>query len=106
VPPREFCKLETSRASARRRPTQKDRATPRHPQGTVVGDTHVAHAVVSWFGRVNGSDEADVFGRYEAPGLPAGDYLFTASFPGCEPGSASVSVVAGDTVVQDLHLQC
>ena len=79
---------------------------PSKTQGTVVGDTDISYAVVSWFGRVNGSTETDPLGRYDAPGLPAGTYQFVASYGGCQPDTAQVEVVAGTTVVQDLHPKC
>jgi hypothetical protein len=79
---------------------------PSKTQGTVTGQTGVAGSVVAWFGPVDGATEADVFGHYSAPGLPAGTYLFVASAGGCTPDSAQVTVVAGVTTVQDLQLTC
>lgn len=81
---------------------------PSTTQGQVVGDTNFSDAIVSWFGPVTGSTEADVFGNYDIPGLPAGDYLLTATSPfgGCDPDSAQVSVIAGQTVTQNFRIDC
>jgi hypothetical protein len=79
---------------------------PSASQGAVVGGTNVSFATVSWFGQVNGSAQTDVFGAYEAPGLPAGTYTFTATEPGCEPDSRSVTVQAGNTLTEDFHINC
>ena len=79
---------------------------PSRFEGTVVGDTDVAGATVSWFGPENGSTETDVGGEYAIAGLTAGSYQLIATYPGCEPASAQVEVIAGETVVQDLHLTC
>lgn len=75
-------------------------------QGAVVGGTNVSFATVSWFGEVNGSAQTDMFGAYEAPGLPAGTYTFTATEPGCVPDSRSVTVQAGWTLTEDFHINC
>jgi hypothetical protein len=79
---------------------------PSATQGTVMGDTGVAGAVVSWFGPVSGSATTNVFGDYEAAGLPAGDYFFVASAGGCTPATANVTVIAGTTTIQDLPIAC
>jgi hypothetical protein len=79
---------------------------PSTTQGTVIGDTNVSGAVVSWFGPVNGSTETNVFGEYVAAGLPAGEYLFIASFGGCTPATANVTVVAGMTIERNLFISC
>jgi len=79
---------------------------PSTTQGSVRGETGVSNAVVSWFGRVDGSTVTDLYGRYQVAGLPAGTYLFTAAYGGCNPASARVTVVAGATVVQDIRPQC
>jgi hypothetical protein len=79
---------------------------PSDTQGTVVGDTNVSGAIVSWFGPVTGSTETDPFGGYSVAGLPAGEYTFIATAAGCDPDSASVTVIAGATVTQDFQLRC
>jgi hypothetical protein len=79
---------------------------PSATEGTVVGDTNVGFAVVSWFGPETGSTEANAGGEYAAPGLRAGDYFFTVSNPGCTPASANVTAVAGVTVKRDFTLSC
>jgi hypothetical protein len=66
----------------------------------------VSGATISWFGRENGSVEADSFGDYQVGGLTAGSYRFTATFAGCQPDIAQVQVVAGTTILQDFHLTC
>ena len=70
---------------------------PSATQGTVVGDTQVSGAIVSWFGPVTGSATADAFGNYAAAGLPAGSYTFVASADSCDPAIATVEVIAGTT---------
>ena len=92
-------------------PNQPGEATlveqaPSTTQGTVVGATHVSGATVSWFGPVTGSTTTDISGNYAAAGLPAGSYTLTATYGGCTPGSAPVTIVAGTTLTQDLHLGC
>jgi hypothetical protein len=79
---------------------------PSRFEGTVVGDTNVAYATVSWFGPESGSTETDPFGEYSAPGLTAGTYQLIATNPGCSPGSAEVVVTAGETVEQNLFIDC
>jgi len=79
---------------------------PSRFEGTVVGDTNVAFATVSWFGPESGSTETDVGGGFSVAGLTAGSYQLIATFPGCSPASADVEVTAGLTVEQDLHLGC
>jgi len=79
---------------------------PSSTQGAVIGDTNVSGAVVSWFGPVNGSTQTNVFGDYVAAGLPAGDYFFVASFGGCTPATANVTVVAGMTIERNLFISC
>jgi hypothetical protein len=73
----------------------------------VVGHTNVSGAVVSWFGPETGSVGTDQFGNYVAGGLTAGAYTFVASDAGgCQPATAQVTVPAGETIRQDLHLTC
>jgi hypothetical protein len=79
---------------------------PSRSEGTVVGDTNVAGAVVSWFGSETGSTETDVGGEFAIAGLTAGSYQLIATYVGCSPGVAQVQVVAGQTVDQDIHLSC
>lgn len=79
---------------------------PSDTQGAVVGDTNVSGAIISWFGPASGSTTTNSFGEYEAAGLPAGSYTFIASASGCDPDVATVTVIAGTTVVQDFQLGC
>jgi hypothetical protein len=79
---------------------------PSRTQGTVMGHTNVSGALITWFGPVSGSTETNDLGDYAVAGLPAGTYDFIASENGCQPDSAQVTVVAGQTTVQDFHLQC
>lgn len=79
---------------------------PSRFEGTVVGDTNVAFATVSWFGPESGSTETNAFGEYSAPGLTAGTYQLIATNPGCSPGVAEVVVTAGETVTQNLMIDC
>lgn len=82
---------------------------PSTTQGQIVGQSSSAFSIVSWFGPVSGSTEASFNGgHFEIPGLPAGKYLLTVSdtFGECEPDSAVVTVVAGQTTTQDLRLNC
>jgi hypothetical protein len=79
---------------------------PSRFEGTVTGETGVASATVSWFGPEAGSTETDVGGRYAIAGLKAGAYQLVGTFPGCSPATASVRVIAGQTVNQDLLLSC
>ena len=80
--------------------------SPSRFEGTVVGDTDVAGAVVSWFGPETGSTETDSSGAFAIPGLRAGTYQLIATYPGCSPGTGQVRVTAGQTVSHDLHLGC
>jgi hypothetical protein len=79
---------------------------PSPTQGAVVGGSNVAQATISWFGPENGSTETDSYGNYEVGGLLAGTYTFIATNPGCVPDSASVTVIAGQTLRQDFHIGC
>ena len=79
---------------------------PSRFEGTVVGDTDVSGATVSWFGPETGSTETDPGGEYAIAGLTAGSYLLTATYPGCAPASAQVEVIAGQTLDQNLHPNC
>lgn len=79
---------------------------PSRTQGAVIGSTNVSDATVSWFGPETGSVETDVFGDYEVGGLTAGTYTFTATYPTCGPDSATVTVVAGQTLDRDFHINC
>ena len=79
---------------------------PSRFEGTVTGQTGVAYATVSWFGPESGSVQTDPGGAFAAPGLAAGKYLFIATNPGCSPAQAQVTVVAGNTVLQNLPIQC
>jgi hypothetical protein len=79
---------------------------PSATQGAVVGATNVSFSTVSWFGPVNGSTQADAFGAYEAGGLPAGTYTFTATEPGCSPDARGVTVQAGATLTENFHISC
>jgi hypothetical protein len=79
---------------------------PSRSEGTVVGHTNVSFMDVSWFGAESGSTETDDLGNYAAAGLTAGTYQFIATEPGCTPDIAEVVVVAGETVTQDLMVDC
>ncbi len=79
---------------------------PSRFEGTVTGNTGVAGATVSWFGPESGSVETDPGGAFAAPGLRAGAYTFIATNPGCSPSDAQVTVVAGQTIQQDLPIHC
>jgi hypothetical protein len=79
---------------------------PSATQGAVVGATNVSFSTVSWFGPVNGSTQTDDLGEYEAGGLPAGTYTFTATEPGCTPDARSVTAQAGATITENFHISC
>jgi hypothetical protein len=79
---------------------------PSPTQGAVVGGTNVSGATVSWFGPESGSTETNVYGDYSVGGLLAGTYTFIATHPGCTPDVESVTVVAGQTLQQDLQIDC
>ena len=79
---------------------------PSPTQGAVVGGSNVAHATISWFGPENGSTETDEYGDYQVGGLLAGTYTFTATNPGCTPDSAIVTVIAGQTLTRNFHIDC
>jgi hypothetical protein len=79
---------------------------PSTTQGAVVGETHVSGATVSWFGPENGSTGTDVYGSYQIGGLQAGSYFFTATYAGCGPDSRTVTVVPGQTIEEDFHINC
>jgi hypothetical protein len=66
----------------------------------------VGFADVSWFGPESGSTETDASGEYWVAGLTAGTYQLIATNPGCTPGSEEVDVTAGETVVQNLMIDC
>ena len=74
--------------------------------GAVVGGTGVAFATVSWFGPESSSVETDPSGQYQAGGLTAGTYTFTATNPGCTPTSKQVTVPAGTTIAVALPISC
>ena len=80
--------------------------SPSRFEGTVVGETGVAFATVSWFGPESGSVQTDAGGGFAAPGLAAGTYQLFATNPGCSPAQANVTVVAGKTVNKNLPIQC
>ncbi len=79
---------------------------PSTTQGSIEGDTGVSGATVTWLGPSNGSAVTDVFGHYDGAGLIPGRYVVTATAQGCDPGVAQVTVVAGTTVIADVHPQC
>lgn len=79
---------------------------PSPTSGAVVGDTNVSGATVSWFGPESGSTGTDLFGSYQAGGLTAGRYIFTATAGGCDPDTAAVTIRAGTTIQQDFRLSC
>jgi hypothetical protein len=79
---------------------------PSDREGAIVGHTNVSFSTVSWFGPETGSTETDLFGDYDVGGLLAGTYTFIASYPPCTPDSATVTVVAGQTLRQDFEIDC
>lgn len=79
---------------------------PSRFEGTVVGDTNVSSATVSWFGPETGSTETNDLGEYSAAGLAAGTYQLIATNPGCNPGIEDVVVTAGETVTQNIMIDC
>ncbi len=79
---------------------------PSTTQGSVVGDTNVAFATVTWIGAVTGTTTTDSFGEYGVAGLPAGSYTFIVSIAGCEPAIAQVNVIAGTTVTRNFSMNC
>jgi hypothetical protein len=79
---------------------------PSPTSGAVVGSTGVAFATVSWFGPESSSVETDPGGHYQAGGLMAGRYTFTATNPGCTPTSKQVTVPAGTTISVRLPISC
>ena len=79
---------------------------PSKRSGAVVGDTGVGHASVSWFGPESGTVDADQFGQFQAGGLNAGSYTFTASQQGCKPARRQITVVAGATATISLRPLC
>lgn len=79
---------------------------PSATQGGVMGEVGVSGAVIAWFGPVTGSTEANSFGEYAAAGLPAGEYFFVVSAPGCTPASTNFLVVAGVISQLDMFLSC
>jgi len=79
---------------------------PSPTSGAVVGDTGVSFATVSWFGPESSSVQTDPSGQYQAGGLTAGQYTFTATEPGCTPASKQVTVVAGTTISVPLPIKC
>jgi Carboxypeptidase regulatory-like domain len=79
---------------------------PSETEGAVIGSTNVSGATVSWFGPETGSVETDVFGDYAVAGLAEGTYTIIATHAGCDPDSAQVTIVAGETVIQDFQLGC
>jgi hypothetical protein len=79
---------------------------PSRTQGAVVGSTNVSGATVAWFGPESGTTETNITGDYEIGGLTAGTYTFTATYPTCGPDSATVTVLAGQTIERDFHINC
>lgn len=79
---------------------------PSSTQGAVVGQTNVGFATVSWFGPENGSTRTDPSGAYQVGGLQAGTYTFIATEPGCGPDSRAVTVVPGQTLAENFHIDC
>jgi len=87
-------------------PTTLVMHAPSPTSGAVEGDTNVSGATVSWFGPESGSVETDPGGAYQAGGLTAGTYTFTATYQGCQPATARVKIIAGTTVLRDFNLSC
>jgi len=61
---------------------------------------------VSWFGPENGSTATNAVAEYQIGGLQAGTYTFIATEPGCGPDSRTVTVVAGQTLQENFHINC
>jgi hypothetical protein len=79
---------------------------PSATSGAVVGGSNVGDATVTWIGPESGSVETDQFGNYQVGGLHAGTYTFVAAYQGCQPASAQIRVLAGQTIGQDFALDC
>ena len=79
---------------------------PSPTSGAIVGNSNVAYATVSWFGRTSGSVTTDEYGSYQAAALRAGTYRFTETSGGCRPDLAKVVIKAGTTIRQEFHLHC
>jgi hypothetical protein len=79
---------------------------PSETEGAVVGDSNVGGASITWIGPEEGSTETDPFGEYQVGGLLAGTYTFVASEAGCDPDVAEVTVIAGQTIVQNFQIGC
>jgi hypothetical protein len=55
---------------------------------------------------VTGAGGTDFSGRFAVGGLPDGTYTVTASLPGCQPGTATAQVTAGQTTSVTAHISC
>ena len=75
-------------------------------QGGIRVTTGYGQATVSWFGPVDGSGLADVYGMFAVGGLPDGSYFVTASGAGCTPGQADVKVRAGRVTAVTAMVEC
>jgi hypothetical protein len=75
-------------------------------QGGITVTTGAAEATVTWVGPVNGAGSTDQGGRFAVGGLPVGSYTVTASLPGCQPGTATVQVVAGYATAVNAPVSC
>jgi hypothetical protein len=80
--------------------------SPSSTQGALVGNVGYYGAVITWIGPQNGSTTTDVYGNYQIAALAAGSYTVTVSAGGCNPDAADITIVAGQTKVQNIRLQC
>lgn len=75
-------------------------------QGGIAVATGFAGAAVSWFGPASGSGTADVYGRFQVGGLPAGNYTVIAAGAACTPGLTEAKVGAGRVRSIEARVQC
>jgi hypothetical protein len=75
-------------------------------QGGIVVATGVSNATVTWIGPASGSGTTNVSGGFQVGGLPDGSYTVTASYSGCTPGVANVTVSAGVATVASALINC
>jgi Carboxypeptidase regulatory-like domain len=94
------------RGSASGPPVTLAERAPSPTSGAVTGDTHAGGATVSWFGPESGSTLSELSGVYVVAGLTPGTYNLVATFPGCDPATATVTVSAGVTLTQNLPVAC
>ena len=75
-------------------------------QGGIVVATGVSNATVTWTGPASGSGTTDLSGGFQVGGLPDGSYTVIASYSGCTPGVASVTVTAGMATPVSAPISC